>query len=831
MATPSRNLSQRAAAKKAGMRLRESPMSSDDDDRSSSHKPVSRVKPEGPHTPGKRKASSTATGFFPKKRRQASASDVGLGVEVISISSQSRSPSPDLSSSLTAIQVFSRDEQSRRDPWSLDNLRNFVWVLVDASGCPYDPTRRPPGEYVWWPSQVVLRGAVLKVKLYGPIESHKSDFWNVEIPNPATENVINFTTSAGVPPFEGPCWEIPSEPTAAQPSSKHRLSNQWYAATRRCMREKVHDEDDGFPDTRLLNHALYMLSLNAVPEGGVDIASSTFPPLPREPSPELDWGDTFWDVPGELVIAKKWSDVAQHYPGRIVKRAPPAANSKQPRHTVRFWDKSERHCMRKDFHTLYDDVEVLRKCHLERVEKSKNVRTDEVQDQDDSWRRMSTPEPEWPLPKYPPGDKDRDPLDEITNERNPFNRLPLRHQFAYTKAVLLAILNGNYASARERYEGFFQGGRMRRQVEERAWERGLIPVSHVEMFAQYIRHWVLRGKQAQVTTDMVMALDEESAADRKAVSVSPGNVLDYAVEQSPTLVEDLSESGDAIRSRDAVFRSSAGDDRSYRHASRSLDSNDLAQGLHHDHADAGGVVQLTVRLPPGVSSEIKPAGNRVIEQPSIQDSVEGAAPRPARSPPSPAASETATEAATTSSPVPVPPSSSFCVSNLSPSSTRTISDEVFDSSPAPTQPDRQTLSFIRSISVVSDLTDVTDVTDGSGTKEIPPPIRGCDSYQQLNIEEKSSFCANVLLPEALIQLCLWRTGERLSLDVLSADEEEHLHEKGRQMVMQGDWVQDLYQMYDMVTGRKNPSPTKDPVEPVVTSSSGRPLHRPKVFQP
>lgn len=53
---------------------------------------------------------------------------------------------------------------------------------------------------------------------------------------------------------------------------------------------------------------------------------------------------------------------------------------------------------------------------------------------------------------------------------------------------------------------------------------------------------------------------------------------------------------------------------------------------------------------------------------------------------------------------------------------------------------------------------------------------------------------NILLPEAIQQLLLWRSGERTSVALLSPEEEERLHERGEAKAQETDWVYDLLRL-------------------------------------
>lgn len=53
---------------------------------------------------------------------------------------------------------------------------------------------------------------------------------------------------------------------------------------------------------------------------------------------------------------------------------------------------------------------------------------------------------------------------------------------------------------------------------------------------------------------------------------------------------------------------------------------------------------------------------------------------------------------------------------------------------------------------------------------------------------------NILLPEAIQQLLLWRSGERTTATLLSHSEEERLHERGSAKAQETDWVFDLLRL-------------------------------------
>src|SRR5712671_1305004 len=80
----------------------------------------------------------------------------------------------------------------------------------------------------------------------------------------------------------------------------------------------------------------------------------------------------------------------------------------------------------------------------------------------------------------------------------------------------------------------------------------------------------------------------------------------------------------------------------------------------------------------------------------------------------------------------------------------------------------------------------------------------------------------VLFHEATLQLLLWRSGERRSLDLLSPDEEERLHSIGLAKSEERAWVQEISRMRAVKATRSDriyPPQQHDAVNKM--SSSGR----------
>ncbi|KIK57727.1 hypothetical protein GYMLUDRAFT_45897 [Collybiopsis luxurians FD-317 M1] len=72
--------------------------------------------------------------------------------------------------------------------------------------------------------------------------------------------------------------------------------------------------------------------------------------------------------------------------------------------------------------------------------------------------------------------------------------------------------------------------------------------------------------------------------------------------------------------------------------------------------------------------------------------------------------------------------------------------------------------------------------------------KGSPAYEALTGVEKITYCLNVLLPEAVFQLLLWRNGHRTSIELLSEAEEVELHEKAEKLAEETDWVFDIVRL-------------------------------------
>ena len=102
------------------------------------------------------------------------------------------------------------------------------------------------------------------------------------------------------------------------------------------------------------------------------------------------------------------------------------------------------------------------------------------------------------------------------------NKLSISEQLAYTKPVLVALLNGEYDPSRSLHIGFMKGGKSRNQVVAAAWRRGDFSHKDKEDLTMCIRAWMTRRTKRQdlglIPHDVQVELpdEEEVTEDNEA---------------------------------------------------------------------------------------------------------------------------------------------------------------------------------------------------------------------------------------------------------------------------------------------------------------------------
>ena len=89
----------------------------------------------------------------------------------------------------------------------------------------------------------------------------------------------------------------------------------------------------------------------------------------------------------------------------------------------------------------------------------------------------------------------------------------------------------------------------------------------------------------------------------------------------------------------------------------------------------------------------------------------------------------------------------------------------------------------------------------------------------------AQYCNNILLQEAILQLLLWRTGQRTALGLLDPEEEERLHTRAMEEGEKTNWVHDIIRMRQamektMLPGSKGTGDVKADANDAGGSGSG-----------
>ncbi|KAJ6531170.1 hypothetical protein B0H19DRAFT_1040567 [Mycena capillaripes] len=359
-----------------------------------------------------------------------------------------------------------------------------------------------------------------------------------------------------------------------------------------------------------------------------------------------------------------------------------------------------------------------------------------------------------------------------------FCELSVHKQFVYTKLVLQAILRDEYAPARARHDGFIAGGKRRDQVVQNASLRGLMDPRELVEFQNCVIEWCLR--------------DAAKVVRRTEETEQPG---DAGVGEIAPEVHD-----------EAVARAVGGGEKPNGPEARTLDSD---------------VLESTV----DTEIVLTPAITKILDEPmqDIEGSDDPATQETVCNPPSPSA--TVQDEAPSSPPLP-PPSSSFSINSDVPMEVEEVDDaqvEVLSrdgSVPAPDVNDTIGDAF-DTVSVLSDASDVSLLI----SSQQPPRQFGCAAYEALSTLEKQDYCLNVLLPELLIQIQVWRKGQRTSVTLLPEAEEAALHELGSHQMRLTDWVFDVQRMRKLKEEQLQKERSKDTVVGGTVSRPKKALRR------
>lgn len=272
---------------------------------------------------------------------------------------------------------------------------------------------------------------------------------------------------------------------------------------------------------------------------------------PCPPDPTLQ-------IPGELVLALAPRAGGSYWPAQILEHAP----GRQEKYKVKFLDDKEHVITRDRFWTSEEEGFVW--CTLGEWESA--VKTTDDPESGDEGGEYDTDanagDPTSALPPPPPAED--------------FEDLSVRTQLAYVKPILQAILNKEYAPAREKHEAFMRGGSARVALLKSAGVRGGMDARFVKAVQKAICRWVLGDKGVKPKRLDTEDIVTETSGAEETGGVEAGATIEVI---SPEPVPKETSPGDLTEDNKMV----------------GIESAALLEGIHVDEKDGTGnaVLPLT----------------------------------------------------------------------------------------------------------------------------------------------------------------------------------------------------------------------------------------------
>ncbi|KAK0211796.1 hypothetical protein IW262DRAFT_1414498 [Armillaria fumosa] len=660
-------------------------------------------------------------------------------------------------------------------PWSLDGLGNYVWVLVSGAGIVFQ--EEDEKEYVWWPAKKHhLAGHRLILIPFGDLNPRLT---RITVEHPCSENVLSLTDSLGRNRFNEPVFSPPSafgdldgSPRKKQKTERGDMRSRWQAALHTMLQEKEEeeDQDDNLPD---IAFALSVRSTHASASG----SPSRWKKQARtsisdtDEAEDLDlWdvpsADPGLDIPGELVLAREKADLnLSYWPGKVLEYVPPVSrNQKAGKYKVLYLDGATRTVPRTWFHCLGD--EEFGTCKLGEF-KSTAVNNSDGNDEN-STTGVGQPHDRGPspVPSFPPPSS------------TDFIYLSIREQFCYTKPILQAVLNEAYPPAMQAHDMFMAGGKARKILNQNAGQRGTVTPDDVERLTHFLLSWALRGEMMakRITADGV----EVTAPDDTETPQNNADVVGEGPRDAGTTVDGIANAA-----------SHNVDDKETSVVDHEADSKLPASPAEEGPLKPSSSLSVTVQdgEAPSTSSQ------RASQAPTVRAKSPGSAAEPFL--PSPSEEPPPASLAPSIGDVDMEEPEEDLEGRQTP---RHGNSQYTDIEAPPTDLiDQNTSQLILHTTEETFNGDTVAECNGESTPantvnetyNSPPRQVGCDRYEALSQLEKIEYCQNVLLPEAILQILLWKEGARTSVELLSDDEEQRLHEQGEVFRRKTDWVFDV----------------------------------------
>ncbi|KAH9852727.1 hypothetical protein C2E23DRAFT_756315 [Lenzites betulinus] len=675
---------------------------------------------------------------------------------------------------------FELDESSDDSTVDDYDIGSLVWVSIDSEGNLKDVDAED-ADTLWWPAKVSLPVPCMRVSLLGNPPGHKEvGQRQLTIPDPSASNVRTMLHNGRIRFSDADYRPSRRQSLLSSPRKKRKLDVDaaWRDARDLMIRENGGDpsgmqasgqssnavkrKPNPFPslDTNFAKGKGKGKARRKDGDSDDSLSLSDEDDGPAELwKPERLWrapsANPLLELPGELVLAREGRARTQYWPAKLLDYIKPKSSRQRPRYRALFFDGTIVAIEPDWFWTTND--EEFATCKL--GESTGNYGLDsDVDDADDDGNEVvdfdlpftpsadATLRAPSPLPTLPP------PAQEVFEYD-----LELAEQFEYVKPVLAAALEGTYAPVEPRHEGFMRGAGARQKVLNEVPLRGSLSARDKEELAYLVRAWARRR------------------ARRRALGVS----VDYPP--------------------DKLYPPTGTDKRAPAKAARAAAAGEVnGQDGGADDSDGESVLTPTSDVSGGDTEplaafdmEPPPSSFAVTE---VETDVGGLAPGcinlymltggPALCQDDERARGVSKDSAAPQDVVNGNKWPSTMQESLGSDDLQLTAQNSAASVDA--RPEDGVTAAIDPLGAV----DKEPVAVESSSQR-PSPRR---TFYDLDAVEKITYCDNVLLREAILQLLLWRTGQRTVLGLLSPEEEERLHELALEEGEKTDWVHDIIRL-------------------------------------
>ncbi|KAI0672817.1 hypothetical protein C8Q78DRAFT_1144283 [Trametes maxima] len=623
------------------------------------------------------------------------------------------------------------------DDESYDDLDvgSLVWVSVDPQGNLVDCEDEGDADTIWWPGKITLPRPCMRVCLFGtPPEHTDTGQRQLDVASPSPSNVRAMAHNGRIR-FNETDYRPSQRRQSVHSSPRKKRKLDLDAAWRNARDLMVTaDEAENGSNSSILG------SLTTVGQRKID----PFPTLDTEASKTKHKGkgkarragedsddvheessilqrawhapsaDPLLEIPGELVLAKENRTKTQYWPAKLLAYIKPQNPRQRPKYKVIFFDGTVLRLERDWFWTTTDDE--FATCKLGQSTGNYGLDSDvDVEDGEEDFNRpfaeedeamLRAPSPLPCLPAPPPEEFEYD--------------LTIPDQFEYVKPVLAAMLEGEYAPAKEQHDNFMRGAGARQKVLDTVPVRGSLSARDKEEVAYLVRSWGHRREQ-RCAMGLNVAYPSDKLYAPEGGEQGPGEANGQDDDDTESVLTPTSDLSGGDTEPLASFE-----------AEPPPSSFIATEGGETDDDEGGG-------------------GNTMSDAPGRNhDQVD--------------AVETVPVGSATDDPT--------------------------------------TREDARSQHGDSEMTAaVVAVASQGGEKAahgetLRPPPR--TTFHDLDAVDKITYCNNVLLQEAILQLLLWRTGRRKTLGLLSSEEEQRLHDLALEEGAKTNWVHDIIRIRQAV---------------------------------